>query len=214
MGGTPDNPNTVDKEAGIYATFAYSALYAATGEAKYLEAMEQAAVYTMSWAYTYSFKVANFNRLAAGVPTELGYTDGLSFIATGHSAVDSFIAAMYYEMFKLYVWTGDETYHDMALFLEKNTKQTMNLDNRYGFAKESLMIEATNLANFQFRTAETRGVWLPWITAQNIEPILSMERTFGNQSVESFSSDDLDMLREKLDAYGAGAKVYTIIKKQ
>lgn len=209
VGGTPDNPNTVDKEAGVYATYAYSALYSATGDARYLKAMEQAAVYTMSWAYTYSFKVANFKNIEAGVPTELGYTDGLSFIATGHSAVDSYISAMYYEMFKLYVWTEDETYRDMALFLEKNTKQTMNLDNRYGFVKESLMIEATNLATFQFHTAETRGVWLPWITAQNIEPILHMKRTFGDQSVEDFSAEHMEVLKQRLDAFGAGAKVYT-----
>lgn len=209
VGGTPDNPNTVDKEAGIYAMYAYSALYSATADPMYLKAMEQAAVYCMSWVYTYDFPVMNLNHLIAGVPLETGRNDGLSFIATGHSAVDSLIAFLYYDMFKLYVWTGDEVYRDMALFLEKNTKQTMNLGNQYGFAKESLMIEATNIASFRFSTAETRGVWLPWITCANIEPMLTMERTFGARSVDALSQTSLDSLRSMLSAYGCGGKVYS-----
>lgn len=209
VGGTPDNPNTVDKEAGIYAMYAYSALYAATADPVYLKAMEQAAVYCMSWVYTYQFPVMNLNHLVAGVPLEMGRNDGLSFIATGHSAVDSLIAFLYYDMFKLYVWTGDEVYRDMALFLEKNTKQTMNLGNQYGFAKESLMIEATNIASFRFSTAETRGVWLPWITCANIEPICSMERTFGARSVAALSHLDRETLLSLLSAYGCGGKAYS-----
>lgn len=212
VGGTPDNPNTVDKEAGIYAMYAYSALYSATADPIYLKAMEQAAVYCMSWVYTYQFPVMNLSGLLAGAPLESGRNDGLSFIATGHSAVDSLIAFLYYDMFKLYVWTGNEIYRDMALFLERNTKQTMNLGNQYGFAKESLMIEATNIASFRFTTAETRGVWLPWITCANIEPICSMERTFGKRSVAALADTDRDTLLSQLSDYGCGAKAYSFVE--
>ena len=208
VGGTPDNPNTVDKEAGVYALFAYSALYGATGEEKYLRASEQAAVFAMSWVYLYRFAVTNTDGLTAGRPAAAGCSDGLSLIATGHSAADSYMSVAYYEFFKLYVRTGETRWRDMALFLEKNTKQTMNVGNRWGFARESFMPEATNLAEFVFRTADVRGVWLPWITAVNAEPIAAMERTFGKRSVAQLQNTDLGVLREQLAAYGSGGISY------
>lgn len=206
VGGTPDNPNTVDKEAGIYAVYAYSALYTATGDSIYLSAMEQAATYAMSWTYVYSFQVANLQQLQAGIPASLGLTDGLSFIATGHSAVDNYAAFLSYELFKLYVWTEKEIYRDMALLLENNAKQTVDLNGDFGFASRSMMIEATTLADFTFHTAETRGVWLPWITCANIEPILNLYRTFGKPCIRELSQTPLGELQQQLQAYGAGAK--------
>lgn len=207
VGGTPDNPNTVDKEAGIYATYAYSALYAVTGDVTYLDAMEQAATYAFSWTYVYSFSVANLQHLQAGIPSEMGLTDGLSFIATGHSAVDNYIAFLSYEMFKLYVWTGKDIYRQMGLFLENNAKQTVDLQGDFGFVSRSMMIEATTLATFVFRTAETRGVWLPWITCANIEPILNMVRTFSQPNIDALKDVPLSVLKEQLGCYGAGGLV-------
>jgi len=204
VGGTPDNPNTVDKEAGMYALFAYSALYGATEDPKYLKAAEQAAVFVMSWTYLYRFRVPNPGHLLAAQAAEQGCSDGLSVIATGHSFADTYLSVAYYEFFKLYVRTGDERYRHMALFLEKNTKQTMNLYGRFGYVKESFMAECTSLADFCFRTAETRGVWLPWITAVNIEPICLMERTFGKKSAADLMDTDRAVLAEQLARYGSG----------
>lgn len=203
-GGTADNPNTVDKEAGMYAVYAYSALYAATGEEQYLRAMEQAVVYSMSWVYTYKFSAVNADGILTGIPTTLGMNDGLSFIATGHSAVDNMIAYLYYEMFKLYVWTGDEVYYDMSHFIQNNTKQTMDLDGKYGYSRKSFMIEATGIADLVFGTAGGRGIWLPWISCANAEPISEMEDTFGAADVSAAKSLGESELRKRLTEYGAG----------
>ncbi len=206
VGGTADNPNTVDKEAGMYAVYAYSALYHATGEKKYLDAMEQAAVYAFSWVYTYKFQTANPNHLKAGIPTEKGLNDGLSIIAAGHSGADNMIAYMYYEFFKLYVWTGDTAYLDMALFVQNNSRQTMDLNGEFGYARRSFMIEATGIADMVFGTAGDRGIWLPWITSANIEPAANMEDTFGAKDISDVSGVSVEELQRKLEQYGAGGK--------
>ncbi len=206
VGGTTDNPNTVDKEAGMYAMYAYSALYSATGEEKYLEAMKQAAAYTFSWTYTYKFETANPKNLKAGIPAAMGRNDGLSFIAAGHSGVDNMIAYMYYEYFKLYVWTGEPVYAQMAEFLQNNSRQTMDLDGEYGYARRSFMIEATGLADMVFGTAGDRGIWLPWITCANIEPAANMEDTFGTKDVGMAMQRTAEQLLRQLDSYGAGGK--------
>lgn len=204
VGGTADNPNTVDKEAGMYAVYAYSALYEATGEQQYLQAMEQAVVYAMSWVYTYKFSAANTEGIVTGIPTTLGLNDGLSFIATGHSAVDNMIAYLYYEIFKLYVWTGNEVYYNMSHFVQNNTKQTMDLDGKFGYAKPSFMIEATGIADLVFGTAGGRGIWLPWISCANAEPISQMEDTFGMADVSAAKALGQARLRQMLEMYGAG----------
>ncbi|MGG6497703.1 UNVERIFIED_CONTAM: hypothetical protein NY603_32750, partial [Bacteroidetes bacterium 56_B9] len=49
VGGTPDNPNTVDKEAAIFALYGFNAIHELTGDLKYLKAAEHAANCAMSW---------------------------------------------------------------------------------------------------------------------------------------------------------------------
>lgn len=203
VGGTADNPNTIDKEAGMYAVYGYSALYQATDDEKYLQAMEQAVIYAFSWVYTYKFEAANPKNLAAGIPTSQGKNDGLSVIATGHSGVDNMIAYMYYEFFKLYVWTENPIYLEMADFVQNNSRQTMDLNGEYGYARRSFMIEATGVADMVFGTAGDRGIWLPWITCANIEPAADMEDTFGTMDVRDASTKKIERLREQLKNYGA-----------
>ncbi len=207
VGGTPDNPNTVDKEAGVYAMYAYNALYALTKKDKWLEAAEQAAIFTLSWTYCYGFPVYNPQDLLAGKVFEEPKTDGLSIIATGHSGADNFNAYIYYELFKLYVYTGDLFYYDSALFIQNNTKKTMNWNEQLGYKYKSLIAEATNFADFVFRSANN-GVWLPWSSVANIEPIANMDQTFNETDVKELKGVSLNELRSMLDAYGVGGKPY------
>ena len=65
VGGTPDNPNTVDKEAAIFALYGFNAIHELTGDLKYLKAAEHAANCAMSWTYCYDFAIPNRDAMDA-----------------------------------------------------------------------------------------------------------------------------------------------------
>lgn len=196
VGGTPDNPNVPDKEAAIYALYAFSAVYDMTGDEKYYAAVEHAAVSAMSWVYTYDFSVAYSSTMiydSLNIFKE-GNTAGWSLIATGHSAIDVFGATAYFEIFQQYVRSGDEAYLKLAGLLMNNTKQAMDLEGEWGYLYQGFALEACNVADHIFYTAEN-GVWLPWISAAYVEPMLQMKNTFGTydiyEAIEQYSREEL-----------------------
>jgi hypothetical protein len=54
VGGTPDNPNVMDKEAGVLAMNAFLALHDATRDQRWIDAAAQAADFTETWQYTWN----------------------------------------------------------------------------------------------------------------------------------------------------------------
>lgn len=196
VGGTPDNPNVPDKEAAIYALYAFSAVYDMTGEDRYYAALEHAAVNAMSWVYTYDFTVPyalteafdGFNIF------KQGNTAGWSIIATGHSSIDVFGSAAYYELFKQYLRSGDDGYLKVAGLLQNNTKTAMDLEGRWGYLYSGMCLEACNVADQVFYTA-ANGVWLPWISAVFMEPMIQMKETFGEYDMyvllKAYSREEL-----------------------
>ncbi len=202
VGGTPDNPNTVDKEASIYAMYCFNAAYMLTKEAKYLEGAEHAAVSAMSWVYCYDFACPASSENAAINPFAEGGVSGFSIIATGHSGADNFSAYMYYEMFRLYVFTGDEFYLHAAQFLQSNTKLSTDFNGELGWQWRALGPEASRVCEFSFSGV---GVWLPWSGIANIEPIANMRLAFGNADIAKITADVTE-LTEILDQYGNGGK--------
>ena len=203
VGGTPDNPNTVDKEAAIYAMYGFNAAYALTGDAKYLKAAEHAAVSAMSWVYCYEFGCPASGDNKAINPFSEGRTSGFSIIATGHSGADNYSASMYYEMFKLYIFTDNEFYLNAARLLQNNTKLSSDYNGEMGFKYRALGPEASNISDFNFGTV---GVWLPWSGIVNIKPIGYMRDTFGNGDIDKLNLN-LPELRSALDSYGIGGKL-------
>lgn len=203
VGGTPDNPNTVDKEAAIFALYCFNAVHELTGDFKYLKAAEHAANCAMSWTYCYDFAIPNRDEKdKAKNPFSKGGILGFSVIATGHSGADNFISYMFYEMFKLYIKTGNEIYLDMAKLLQNNTKLNTDFDGRMGYKYRAFMPEATNVADLAFRSV---SVWLPWASIANIEPIIYLEEAFGERDIFKLK-DSLPELRRKLAVYGIGGK--------
>ena len=200
--GTLDTLGVTDRESGIFAMYAMTSLYAVTGEEKWLEYAEYATVYAMSWTYTYDFAVQNPSNNIAGTFLEMGYTAGLSTIS--HSVAefrgaDTFMGYAYADFFKMYLWTENSAYYDMALLVQDCQKRSLDLDGEYGFA-----CEATAIANMTFATAEN-GVWLPWITNANIEAMVNVRSAFGSWDVAELTAEQTrEQLAEKLDAYGAG----------
>lgn len=203
VGGTPDNPNTVDKEAAIFALYGFNAIHELTGNPKYLKAAEHAANCAMSWTYCYDFAIPNRDEMdAAKNPFSHGGITGFSIIATGHSGADNFIAYMFYEMYKLYIKTGNELYWHMAALLQNNTKLNTDFDGRMNYKYHAFMPEATNVADLAFRSV---SLWLPWASIANIEPIVHLEEAFGQKDISRIDGG-LSELRSKLAAYGVGGK--------
>lgn len=212
-GGTLDTQGVVDRESGIFCEYAMNALYSATADKKWLNAAVQAAVYSFSWTYTFDFIVYNTQNYKAGIATSKGYTAGMSVISTAGYGADSFISYMYYDFFKLYVWTGNEVFLKMADIAQNHTKRIMDIDGEYGYKYRSYMIEATNVSLFRFITAEETGVWLPWITNANVEPMTNMLQTFGTFDIavalKEYTTEELSSI---IDGYGAGGKIYGEIR--
>lgn len=206
VGGTIDQANIVDKEAGFFALKAFTAAYMSTNEQKYLDAARHAAAFCMGWVYTYDFAIQSSNPLTQQYnPFTEGGVSGFSIIATGHSGADIFSAFFPTEIYKMYVLTGDTDYRDAAIFLELNTKQTTNWDGRLGYAEKGFSPEATQAANFNYTTVDAPGIWLPWLTDANLRPITDAKNIFGVSDYRNLT-DNRDVQLANLMAYGQGGK--------
>lgn len=200
VGGTPDNPNTVDKEAAVYAMYCFTSAYQVTKEEKYLKAAKHAAVSSLSWVYSYDFAVPCNASIEAINTFKNGGVKGFSMIATGHSSADNYAAYIYYELFNLYVLSEDGFFYNASHFIQNNTKLSNDYDGRMSFKYKALMPEATTIADFDFKSV---GTWLPWSSIANIEPIVNMEKTYGEKDV-SKTKKELSQLKAELENYGIG----------
>lgn len=213
FGGTCDNPDSLDKEAGVYAMYAYDTLYSLTKDEKWLKALEQATAFTMSSVLVISYKInPSCTDLKAANPVKYGYTDGLSYICCGGTALDNYAAFIYYELFRLYIHSGKKVYYDMAEFIQQNTKSTMDWDGTLDFAYKSLTPEASTINSFGFNSAtdddNVQGVWLPWQSDANAEPIAKMYEAFGSGDVKTYENTPIQELRNTLDSFGIGGHAH------
>lgn len=211
QGGTCDNPNAIDKEAGVFAMYAYDTLYTLTGNQKWLTALKQATAFTMSTVLVSSFPVRN-SSLKAAKPLMAGYTDGLSFInSSANSGVDNYISFIYYQLFRIYIHTGEATYLRQAEFVQQNTKSIMDWDGSLDYPYRSLVAEASSVTTFTFGSADN-GVWVTWSSAANAEPIAKMYTNFGNADVANYRDTDLSVLREHMETIGCGGKTHIVFE--
>ncbi|MBR5863522.1 MAG: hypothetical protein IKY76_03090 [Alistipes sp.] len=202
IGGTPDNSNVVDKEAAVFAMYAFNALYQATGEKKWLDAAEYAAVCAFSYTYCYDFAIQGDDK--ANIFRN-GGVSGYSLISAGAKGTDNFNANIYYELFKLYIATGEEFYSSAAQLLERNTKRAMDLDGSKGYAHRALLVEATTICDLTFSSVST---WLPWCGAANGEPMIDFYQAFGVHNISQVKHKSRETLLNDLNAVGAGGKPF------
>lgn len=206
VGGTIDQHNIVDKEAGIFATRAFTAAYLATGEARYLAAAEHAACFVLTFTYTYDFAVPCSDPTVAQYnPFDEGGASGFSIIATGHSGSDIFAAYTVFDFYKLYVLTGKEVYKNIAIFMENNTKQAVDYDGRHGFLYTATAPEASGLHKLNYGTVDSPGIWLPWNTDACIRPMSDLVNYFGTYHIDEIEYG-LEEQRQILQAYGLGGR--------
>ncbi len=175
-GGTCDNMDIQDKEAGIYALFGFLALYDLTGGEKWLQGAIGAADYTETWTYAWRFPVHTpwpkhpFNKYSIS---------GQSIVTIGGGA-DVYMAACAYTYYRLYVITGDEHYLDFAEFIHKNTRQSNDVDGSIGYIMPGLGHES---GNFSGQTLQSQYHWLPWCTYVEVDPSARLYDTFGGYEI-------------------------------
>ncbi len=186
-GGTCDNNDIQDKEAGIYAMWGFLALYDLTGDEHWLEGAVGAADYTETWTYAWTYPISvpwekhPFNQYSIS---------GQSIITIGGGA-DVYMAACSYTYYRLYLITGDKHYLDFAEFLHKNTRQSNDIDGTSGYCMPGLGHESGNFSTQRF---ESHYHWLPWCTFVEAEPCERMLETFGVYEI----ADAEELGREEL----------------
>lgn len=176
-GGTCDNLDILDKEAGIYALFAFLALYDLTGGDKWLEASCGAADYVETFTYIWNFPVTtNFPTM----PFNFNHISGQSHIVVGAGGADVYMACGGYVFYRLYLLTGDTHYRDYAEFIYINSKQANDIDGSYGAAIPGLVHES---GFFCEQLYQGNYHWLPWCTFVEVDPVSRMVDTFGTYEI-------------------------------
>ncbi len=177
-GGTCDNSDIMDKEAGLYAMFAFIALYDLTGEDKWIEAAKGAADYVETFTYIWNYPIVTHYPT---MPFNTRHISGQSHIVVGSGAADMYMACGGYEFFRLYLLTGDEHYLDYAEFIYLNSKQANDIDGSLGAAIPGLIHES---GFFCEQIYYGNYHWLPWCTFVEVDPVSRMVDTFGVYEID------------------------------
>jgi hypothetical protein len=178
VGGASDNPNITDKEAGMLSMEAFMSLYESTKESKWLERAKAAADYTESWIWIWNLPMpvdADDAHLhwKKGVPT-VG-VQGITARVAG--SVDEYLDWAVPSYAKLYKYTKDQHYLDVARLLLHDTKSMVALPGRqYDMKGIGWQQEGWRMGP----GGSGRGVgghrfWLPWISANHLYGITGLE---------------------------------------
>lgn len=194
-GGPCDTSDILDKESGIYAMFAYIALFDVTGDQKWLEAACGAADYTETFTFVWDFPVHNpypahpFNR---------NHISGQSNVSVGMAGGDIYMAACSYTYYRLWLLTGDPHYCDFAEFLNRNCKQANDVDGSCGYRYPGLVNEGAHFGEQEYRS---RYHWLPWCTFVEVDPASRFMDTFGSHEIAEIEKLPLEERRRRNRIY-------------
>jgi uncharacterized protein YyaL (SSP411 family) len=178
IGGASDNPNITDKEAAMLSMEAYLSLYDSTREPRWLERAKAAADFAETWMWIWNLPMpldANDAELhwKKGVPT-LG-VQGITAMYAG--SVDEYLSWAVPSYAKLYKYTNDAHYLDVARVLLHATKSMVALPGReYDMIGIGWQQEGWRMGP----GGSGRGVgghrfWLPWVSSNHLYGITGLE---------------------------------------
>lgn len=162
VGGTIDNPNVQDKEAATLSTEAYLALYEQGQEKKWLDRAQASADNAETYLYIWERKQGE-----PGIgPNKITASPG-----TGGDMYLTFDVDEYAKLFK---YTGDSHYYDVAKILLHDTKSMMGLPGRtFDLPGPGWQTEA---AAYPTPGRSGRGLWLPWVSTSHLNGIMLLEQ--------------------------------------
>ncbi len=177
---------------------AFLALHDLTREPRWLDAATQAAHYYATWIYAWHVPLPADDPMLVYPANRL--TTGLSLIASDTSDVDSYAATDAFQIYRLYLFTGDPQLLKEAALMLYNTKQGLDwnpADPIPGFV-EGMMNEALHLVPPR---GQGIGFHLPWQTANYMEPLLSFQDVFGTYDLGGSEQHSLAEQRAKNHAF-------------
>jgi hypothetical protein len=178
VGGASDNPNITDKEAGMLSLEAFLSLYESSKEPRWLERAQVAGDFAESWIWIWNLPMpldANDSELhwKKGVPTV-----GLQGItAMGAGGTDEYLDWAVPSYARLYTYTKDEHYLDVARVLLHDTKSMLALPGRLydmkgpGWQQENWRMGPGGNG----RGVGSHRFWLPWVSANHLHGITGLE---------------------------------------
>ncbi len=174
VGGTIDNPDVIDKEAGTLSLEAYLALWERTHDERWTERAQVAADYAETWIYIWDVPMAP-DEDASALHWKLGVpTTGLQLIASGHSLVDEYMSFDVDEYARLSRLANDAHYLEVARLLLHNTKSMIALPGRpYDLKGPGWQQEHWSLA--PRRGYGLHRAWLPWVATSQLNGIVGLE---------------------------------------
>ncbi len=178
VGGASDNPNITDKEAGMLSMEAFLSLYDSTKDAKWLDRAKTAADFAESWIWIWNLPMpldADDSQLhwKKGVPT-VGI-QGITARVAG--SADEYLDWAVPSYAKLYNYTKDQHYLDVARILLHDTKSMVAIPGRQydmkgiGWQQEGWRMGPGGLG----RGVGGHRFWLPWISANHLYGMSGLE---------------------------------------
>ena len=178
VGGASDNPNITDKEAGMLSMEAYLSLYESTREPGWLERAKAAADFTESWIWIWNLPMPR-----DADDADLHWKKGVSTVgvqgitARVAGSVDEYLDWAVASYAKLYKYTKDQHYLDVARLLLHDTKSMVALPGRQydmkgiGWQQEGWRMGAGGPG----RGMSGHRFWLPWVSANHLYSITGLE---------------------------------------
>jgi hypothetical protein len=175
VGGTIDNVDIIDKEAATLSLDAYLTLYEATGEQKWLD--RAAAAADNAETYTYIWKIP---MPEDGDNTALHWKKGVSTIglsgvtASGPGGCDEYMAYTVTDYARLYKYTHDEHYFEVARLALHGTKSMLAISGRtYDLLGPGWQQENWSMSGR--RGYGSHRMWLPWVSISHLAGIIDTE---------------------------------------
>jgi hypothetical protein len=173
--GATGTATVADKESGMLSLEAFLTLFESTKDNKWLEYAKTAGDYTESWIWIWNVPMP-----IGANPSDLGWKPGVPTIGVNGigsndiGGVDQYLDWAVPSYARLYKYTNDEHYLDVARILLHGTKAMLALPGRtYDLLGPGWQQE-------HWRMGPVRGIgahrtWLPWISVNHLHGITGLE---------------------------------------